>query len=137
MLIFGDTLINMKTENRWKKIRAQPQGAKKNSCTSQRRKKILNKTKLPNPPPPPPSKIKWSILTFLKTNNVKTSANYILKCQRTQIRENLHMTVKNKLNLRLKIKVTRFAEKIKFSKFSIQYLQNPNLGKEEAPVYPL
>ena len=37
-----------------KKIRAQPQGAKKNSCTSQRRKKCL------------------------KTNNVKTSANYIL-----------------------------------------------------------
>ena len=59
-----------------KKIRAQPQGAKKNSCTSQRRKKCL------------------------KTNNVKTSANYILKCQRTQIRENLHMAVKNKLNLK-------------------------------------
>ena len=30
MLIFGDTLMNMKTENRWKKkIRAQPWGAKK------------------------------------------------------------------------------------------------------------
>ena len=35
-------------------------------------------------------------ITSLKTNNVKTSGNYILKCQRTQIRENLHMAVKNK-----------------------------------------
>ena len=40
MLIFGETLINIKNKNRWKKIPAQPQGAKK----------ILNKTKLPTPP---------------------------------------------------------------------------------------
>ena len=42
----------MKTKKKWKKkIRAQPLGTKKNSCTAQRRKKkILTKQKLPNPP---------------------------------------------------------------------------------------
>ena len=43
MLIFRDTLINMKTENGRKKIRAQPLGAKKNSCTAEREwKKTLH-----------------------------------------------------------------------------------------------
>ena len=41
-----------------KKIRAQPLGTKKNSCTAQRRKKKFLPSKNC---PTPPSKIKWSI----------------------------------------------------------------------------
>ena len=52
MLIFSDTLINMKTENRWKKIRAQAKGAKKNSCIAQRRKKKCRQDKICPPPSP-------------------------------------------------------------------------------------
>ena len=52
MLILGDTLINIRTENQWKKFLHNLKVLKKNSCTAQRQKQILNKTKLPNPPPP-------------------------------------------------------------------------------------
>ena len=49
----------MKTKKKWKKkIRAQPLGTKKNSCTAQRRKKKFLPSKNC---PTPPSKIKWSI----------------------------------------------------------------------------
>ena len=45
-------MINVKTENRWKKNPAQPLGAKKKILHSPKAKiKILTKTKLPNPPP--------------------------------------------------------------------------------------
>ena len=53
MLIFGDTLINMKTENRRKKFVHNLKALKK-FLKSPEAKKNLTNTKLPPPPPPPP-----------------------------------------------------------------------------------
>ena len=59
-----------------KKIRAQPLGTKKNSCTAQRRKKNSYQAKIAQPPPP--SKIKWSIpnVIHMHPSEVTCTWNY-------------------------------------------------------------
>ena len=64
MLIFGDTLINMKTENRRKKFLHNLKALKKFLQSPKAKKKILP-TQNCHPPPPPQKK--WSIPYYSST----------------------------------------------------------------------
>ena len=62
MLIFGDTLINMKTENRRKKFLHNLKALKK-FLQSPKAKKKSYQPKIATPPPPPPPKNGPSLIT--------------------------------------------------------------------------
>ena len=104
MLIFGDTLINMKTENRRKKFVHNLKALKRFLQSPKAKKKFLPTQ---NCPPPPQKKIKWSIPYYSSTKQndyvrttfpEKSSLQCIRKAPLSMVTPDTELLVRNPMD---------------------------------------
>ena len=102
MLIFGDTLINMKTENRRKKFVHNLKALKRFLQSPKAKKKFL-----PTQNCPPPKKIKWSIPYYSSTKQndyvrttfpEKSSLQCIRKAPLSMVTPDTELLVRNPMD---------------------------------------